>query len=255
MRCLKLQLALALPLLLAACASVETPAPPPQAAYVGVTPAYEVWFKDLVDVYWVDQPGNGVIPLVFPLAEAIESADQLELELVVSASTPPPEWFATPLYADAIAIMAHPALGDLDLSIQEMDAIFAGEVESWLAFTGEPEEILPIIPPEGDELRAAFQATVLQGARYTSNALLAPHPEAALELVEDRPGAIAIIPWTALAQSHTPLRLEGVRLSSTTIENDRYPLIVQVNAFALEEPAGAMRQFLGWLQATLASGS
>jgi hypothetical protein len=95
----------------------------------------------------------------------------------------------------------------------------------------------------------------LNGARYTSNALLAPNPMAALEMVASKPGSITFLPWTAIPTDRTTLRVEGVQLTARNIETGRYPLTLQLLAFAPEEPRGTMREFLGWLQATLLSES
>ena len=238
-------------LVVSACSPQPTPTSEPQAAYVVTTPAYEDWVKIQVNSYWEVQPGNGVIPLVYPFADGLEKVKRGEGELLISASPPPEGWFATPLQADAIAILVHPGVGVGELSIQQLYDIFFGREENWSAFNGEDLLIQPIIPLQGDEIRTTFQSDVLNGARFTSNSLLAPHPQAAIALLEDNPGSIAILPWTSVSDEVTPLMLEGIRLSPTNIENGKYPLTLNVIATAPEEPAEVMRQFLGWLQATL----
>jgi phosphate transport system substrate-binding protein len=251
----KFVLALSLVPLIGACTSPVTPTPTPQAAYVGTTPAYEEWAETWVKSYWEVQPGNGVIPLVYPLTVGLEEVEQGEIELLISASTPPDGWFATPLRDDAIAILVHPALSIDNLELQQLYDIFFGREDNWSAFEGEDQLILPIIPLQGDEVRTTFQSEVLRGARYTSNSLLAPHPRAALEMLEERAGGIAIVPWTSLMADQTPLKIEGVQLSSTNINNARYPLTLKIIAISPEEPVGPMRQFLGWLQTSLLSDS
>jgi DNA-binding transcriptional LysR family regulator len=242
---------LTLMLVVSTCTPQPTPTSKPQAAYVVTTPAYEDWVKSQVNSYWEVQPGNGVIPLVYPYADGLEKVNQGEVELLISASPPPEGWFATPLQADAIAILVHPDVGIGELSIQQLYDIFFGREENWSAFNEEDLLIQPIIPLEGDEIRTTFQADVLNGARFTSNSILAPHPQAAIALMDDNPGSIAILPWTSVSDEVTPLMLEGVRLSPTNIEKGKYPLTLNVIATAPKEPAGVMRQFLGWLQATL----
>jgi hypothetical protein len=242
-------------LILAACAPQPTPVPTPHVAYVGTTPAYAGWLENRVTAYWQDHPGNGVIPLIYPLDAALEAIEQKEVELVISASPPPEGWFATPLRLDGIAILVHPDVPTRDLSMPQLSDIFLGRVENWASLEGEDQVIQPIIPLPGDEMRTFFQGEVLNGARYTSNALLAPNPMAALEMVARKPGSIALLPWTAVPADRTTLRVEGVQLSALSIEAGRYPLTLQLLAFAPDEPRGTMREFLGWLQETLLSES
>lgn len=240
-------------LIVSACTPQPTPTPEPQAAYVVTTPAYEDWVKMQVNSYWEIQPGNGVIPLVYPLADGLEKIEQGDVELMISTDPPPEGWFATPLQVDGIAVLVHPEVSISELSIQQLYDIFFGREENWAAFNGEDLLIQPIIPFQGDEIRTTFQLEVLNGARFTSNSLLAPHPQAAIALVEDHPGGIAILPWTSVPHELNPLMLDGVRLSPANIKNGKYPLTLNVIAIAPEEPTGAMRQFLGWLQTTLLS--
>jgi hypothetical protein len=241
--------------ILAACALQPTPVPTPHVAYVATTPAYADWLENQATAYWQDHPGNGVIPLIYPLYAALEAIEQEDVELVISASPPPEGWFATPLRLDGIAILVHPDVPVRDLSMPQLSDIFLGRVENWASLEGEDQLIQPIIPLPGDEIRISFQGEVLNGIRYTPNALLAPNPMAALEMVASKPGSIAILPWTAVPADQTPLRVEGVQLSASSIKTGRYPLTLQLLAFAPEEPRGATREFLGWLQATLLSGS
>lgn len=248
-------LALLILLALAACAPQATSTPTPFAAYVGTTPAYDQWVEGWVQVYWEQEPGNGVTPLVYPPEAALDALDDSEIELLITASTPPQGWFATRLQGDAIAILVDPDLSIDELDLDQLYDIFHGRTENWDELGGDDQVIQPIIPLQGDEIRTLFQTRVLQGTRYTSNALLAPHPSAALELVEGKPGAIALIPWTAVPSDRVALRVEGVLPSFTSIESGRYALTLDLLAIAPEEPIGAMRQFLGWLQATLLSES
>lgn len=252
MRFARIALLLLTPALLAgACTTQPTPTPQPRAAYLGVSPAYEDWMREHVHAYWEILPDNGVIPLVYPPAGGLEKVEQGKIELLISAAPPPEGWFAAPLATDAIAIIVHPGVEIDDLSLQQLYDIFIGREENWSVYNGEDLAIQPIIPLQGDELRNKFESDVLHGARFTSNALLAPSPQAALSFVGDKPGSIAIVPWTSLSVKAAPLMLEGVPLTPQNVENERYPLTLNVIALAPEEPVGVMRSFLGWLQASL----
>ncbi len=238
-------------LLLYACTPEATPVSTPKAAYLGTTPSHAQWVEQWVQGYWEQFPGNGVIPLIYPLEAAIAAVENGEVELLISASTPPEGWFVTPLYRDAIAVIVDPAADIETLDLEQLEDIFRGRVENWIDLGGQDQLIQAVIPLEGDEIRSAFQIQVLHGARYTSSAYLAPNPAAAFELLEAEPGSIAFVPLTSVPPEWTPLLIQNVRPTPSTINNDRYPLTLDVLAFAPEEPQGTMRQFLGWYQETL----
>jgi hypothetical protein len=241
-------------LLLAACAPEPTPTAPPQAAYVATTPAYADWLDTYVRSYWEIVPNNGVIPLTYPPQAALEAVEGEKVELLISAATPPEDWFAAVLGDDAIVVLLSEELEINDLDFEALRAIFLGEVENWSELTESDLAIQPIIPLQDDEIRDAFQSQVLRGVRYSSNSLLAPNPQIALELILDTPGGIALIPWTSLPTDMTALRVEGVQPSGAAIRSGRYPLTLEVLAIAPEEPSGEMRDFLGWLQAERLGG-
>jgi hypothetical protein len=236
-------------LLLAACTPEPTPSAPPQAVYVATTPAYADWLDAYVRSYWELVPNNGVIPLTYPPKAALEAVEGEEVELLISAVAPPEDWFAAILGSDAIAILVDEDLEINELDFQALRAIFTGEIETWSELTESDLAIQPIIPLQGDEIREVFQSKVLRGVRYSSNSLLAPNPQITLELFLDTPGGIALIPWTSMPADLTARMIEGVQPSGAAIRSGRYPLTLEVLAIAPEEPSGAMRDFLGWLQA------
>ena len=78
--------------------------------------------------------------------------------------------------------------------------------------------------------------------------LLAPTAAAMEELVAEDPGAIGVLPSTAVPETLRTIRVEGVLPGETTIASGTYPLIVSLFATALAEPGDPLRDFIGWIQ-------
>ena len=175
--------------------------------------------------------------------------------LAVLALDPPAEWFGTPLGNLGIAVVVHPGNPVRELSLMELRELFVGRTQSWQVLGDYSEAVQPVIPLAGDELRLAVQQAALEGERYTLASLLAPSPPAMISLVAEQPGALGLLPVPELTDEIRSLRIEGQPPTELATGQGRYPLWVEIVAMAPAEPAGAVREWLGWLQSDLVSSS
>jgi hypothetical protein len=237
--------------LAAACAPAPeaSPTPQPLLPLVGVTPALEPlvagWIAD-----YADENGVPAFDLtILPLAAAEEDALANRIVVLVAAAEPPPGWFATPLGHEGVAVIVHPQNPVRDLALEDLGALFSGEVPGWGSLAGTALVVQPVVPFPGDELRSLFQDRVMQTRRIASSARLAPSPSMMGDLVAEEAGSIGLLPWSAVDDRVVVVRIEGALPSETTIGNGTYPLIAQVLALAPQEPQGAVREWLVWMQA------
>ncbi len=230
-------------------ATFPLPTPFPEIA---TTPSFQVWTTSRILAFRersgsTAQPGYiGLGLQILAPPAALTAVDAGEFELVVSAQEPPAGWFATPLGWESIAFAIHSSNPVDNLSLAELARIFSGQAINWSEFDGPDLGITPIIPLRGDELREALAVDLLGELRFTTQALLGPNPEATLELVRQTPGAIGILPLSAVGQGVLLLQVGGV---APAAGDDRYPLQVEVLGFAPQEPVGVVREWLAWLQA------
>ena len=127
---------------------------------------------------------------------ALQAVEEEQVELIISASPPPTDWFATPLAADAAAVIVHPDNPLRNLSVNDVYALFSGLIINWEEMEGSDDTVQMIILLEGDELRGTFEAALPITYSPPPNAILAPSPEAVLEMVEQTPGAIGYVPFS-----------------------------------------------------------
>ena len=240
-----------------AAAPSPIPAPLPRVA---TSPALETWVSQRVLAFRDSRPGSGYADLGFsveilPPEAALQAAADGEVVLAVLALDPPAEWFGTPLGRLGISVVVHPGNPVRELSLMELRDLLAGRTQSWQVLGDYSEVVQPIIPLAGDELRLAVQQTALEGERYTLASLLAPSPPAMVSLVAEQPGALGLLPVTELTDQVRTLRIEGQLPTELATDQGRYPLWMQIVAMAPAEPAGAVREWLGWLQSNLVSSS
>jgi hypothetical protein len=233
---------------LGACAPAATPTPKPAVQQIVRTPSYADLVKTWFDGYLQVKPDSLISLVTQPPETALASLEDGTGTVIIGGLTPPAGWFATPLLEDGIVVVVHPDLRVRDLSIDELAAIFTGRLSSWDSLTDVDLPIQPVIPLPGDEIRAAFQSTVMSGQRFTNNALLGPAPASVLQLVGETEGAVGFLPYSAVVEKVRPIRVAGILPGAATFRNGQYPLPISILAIAPQEPSGEVRAWLAWLQ-------
>ena len=182
-----------------------------------------------------------------PLDEAVAAVESGEADLLITFALPPEGWFATPLALDGFAVITHDDVAVQAVSMEELEALYSGTTANWDALGGGEESVQVFAPFPGDALRLWLEE-VRGWSNPAPTAVLVPSPQAAIEAVAETPGGIIIVPYSALADGADVLRVDGIRPGSSTFENGRYPLTVEVLAMAPTEPEGHVRAWLVDLQ-------
>jgi phosphate transport system substrate-binding protein len=233
---------------LSACS--RTPPTPVVYPRLETQPFYEPILVDWAATY----RGGLAGPLPFDLdtrtrGEGQDRVEQGQADLLVTSGEPPMGWFATPLGPQAVAVVVHPDNPVRDLSLDELRDLFEGLANTWDEVGGRPIPVQPILPLPGEPLGEAFAAVVLADGAPWPGTLLAPTAAAMAEVVAEDPGAIGVLPLTAVPKTLRVIRVGGVLPGETTVASGAYPLTVTLMATAPDEPPGALRDFLGWIQA------
>lgn len=242
--------ALLLALLAAACSPSQEPtAAPTPVPVVHVSPAAAPFVQALGRAY-VQQQGPLPFDLIpFSGGAARKTVEAGEAALLIDLPPAPDGWFATPLGQDGVTLIVNESVTTRNLTFDELRLIFTGRASQWSELAGGSSAVEVVVPPPGDPLRGRFERTVLQGARVTTRARLAPDPASAVELVAATPGAVALVPFSAgLSAGVRRVRVQGVAPSPNSLADGDYPLTYPVLAMAPQEPTGAVRDWLLWVQ-------
>jgi phosphate transport system substrate-binding protein len=247
----KLQIEAAFFCLIAAAATAcgaEVPQTPELYPRLAVSSALDevaaVWLASYREE--IGAPQFDLVPMPYPAA--VEAAEAGEIELIIASAHPPPDWFVTPLTNEALVVIVHPDNAVLDLGLNELGRLYSGGIDNWKELGGRDLAVQPYLPYPGDDLRQVFEESVMAGQRLAGISFLVPHSRATREAVAGDPSGVGLIPGSMLDDSVRALRLEGVLPGPSTIADGTYPIRMQLIAIAPEEPAGAIREWLVWLQ-------
>lgn len=233
--------------LLTACTSEPSATPAPTLSRVVTSPAYETLVTSWVEEFPISSASLIEI-IVLPTQDIENAVRDRVAELALTGATPPHEWFATPLLEEGIAVIVHPENRVRSYTLEDLAAVFSGQVVNWRDLGGEYQAIQPVIALSTDEIRERFENLVLGELKLTVNALLAPSPSAMSRYVSEHPGAIGYLPLSNLSTQVHAARVEGSHPSDKTVQDGSYPLSITVFAFARKEPDGILRDWLAWIQ-------
>ncbi len=158
-------------------------------------------------------------------------------------------WFATTLARDPIAVVSGSGSGVSEVTRRALVDLLAGRTLRWSELGGNDRAVQPVLSLPGDDLRQVLDELLMLGRPYASGSRLIATPDQALGLLEEDPGALALLPLSSLPAGSIPLRLDGVLPESEARVPDSYGLVAQVVAIAPSEPRGPVRDWLAWIQA------
>ena len=223
-----------------------TPAPVPRV-YVPpfAEPVVRQWAED-----YVSETGAALPFDLDPqtLDSALARVPVEPNSLLLFGAPPPEDWFVTPLASIPVVILVHPDNPVLDLRPEDLQNLFAHRMAVWSNVGGREVDVQPVLPLVGEPLRAWFESVVMRGTPVWPGTWLAPTPEAMASLVASEPGAVGIF-----LGREVPSTVAVVRVLAVLPSEERYPYRLALLAFAPKEPAGGVREWLGWVQARVAT--
>ena len=236
---------------LSACVStVEPTATPFSIQRIAIAPEMEGLISPWLAEY-VEETGQINLKLepVSP-QEIVPSLEDGIVDLGLISHDVPEDWFATPLWREAIAVIVHPDVEIDSLDVETLAEIFSGRIESWDKLAEYSGSIQLIVPLPGSIIREKFAQVIMGSLSFDPAALIGGGPEAIFELVKSKPGAIGFIPIWRAGEGANLVAIGGMLPEEESVLSGVYPLWVDLVAVSPEEPVGHLREFLAWLQGT-----
>lgn len=132
------------------------------------------------------------------------------------------KWQEALIAWDALAIAVHEENPVRSLTLEQVRAIFTGEIISWAELGGRQEDIQVVAREEGAGSRLTFEELVLEGSgRITSTALILPTDQGGGEYVAQNPAAIGYTSLALLPPGAVAVDLEG----QAAAPESTYPLL------------------------------
>jgi phosphate transport system substrate-binding protein len=148
---------------------------------------------------------------------------------------------------DGIAVVVNPKNTAVDLKLEHVQKIYAGEIANWKDVGGTDQKITVITREDGSGTRGAFEELVMHKTKIASSALVQDSTGAVRQMVSSDPTAVGYISLGLVDASVKAIKVNGVEASEASIDAGKYPLVRPFLFLSKGEPTGAAKDFIGWI--------
>ena len=152
---------------------------------------------------------------------------------------------------DGIAIVTHPDLELPSLTVEQVKAIFAGDIANASEVGGPDAEIVIVSREEGSGTRAAFEELVMEAGdeagEISENALLQQSNGQIRTTVSTTPNAIGYISFGFLDESVNTVAIDDVEPSVENVKSGAYAIFRPLNMLTHGEPDPVAKAFLDFI--------
>ncbi len=153
---------------------------------------------------------------------------------------------------DALAIVVHPGNPIKELSKEQLNKIFKGEIKNFSEVGGPNLEIVPVSRESSSGTFEFFKEAVLEESEVAANALSQSSNGGVEQTISQTPGAIGYIGLGFMSERVKSVNVswEAGEISVPTMENAKaggYPLTRPLYLYHTEKTAATVRPFLDFL--------
>jgi phosphate transport system substrate-binding protein len=203
--------------------------------------------------------GTGIAALInntVDIANASRKIKEKEKENARANGIEPVEFI---IARDAIAIIVNPNNPLNELSLEQISAIYTGEINNWKEIGGEDRPIVRLSRETNSGTHVYFLEEVLRlgdkesDLLFSMDTLLLPSSEGIIKEVSQNPNAIGYdglgyvtdeVKVIAVSQQGSE---EFIFPSANTVNNDQYPIARDLYMYTNGDPQGALKIYLDWI--------
>ena len=148
---------------------------------------------------------------------------------------------------DAIAVAVHPSNGINGLTLEQIKAIYTGEISNWSNLGGSDQSIVIISRDSSSGTFETFNELALDGEKVRPDALLQASNSAVATTVANTPGGIGYIGLGYVSEKVKAISVDNVMPSKETVNSGDYALARPLFMYTDGEPTGAVKKFLDFV--------
>jgi len=203
--------------------------------------------------------GTGIAALINGTVDIANASRQIkdeEIEAAVANGIDPVEYV---IARDAIAVIVNPENPVDKLTLQQISAIYSGEIDNWSELGGEDRPIVRLSRESNSGTHVYFLETVLRlgdaenTTLFSTDTLLLPSSEGIVAEVKDNPNAIGydglgyITPEVKVLAVARSLTSEYILPSAETVNSDAYPIARDLYMYTGSAPDESLLVYLDWI--------
>lgn len=203
--------------------------------------------------------GTGLAALINGTADIANASRKIKDEERADAEKNGIQPVEIEIARDAIAVIVHPGNPVTQLTLQQISAIYSGQITNWREVGGEDRPIVRLSRESNSGTHVYFLEEVVRLGQkdnktlFSPDTLLLPSSEGITAEVRQNPNAIGYDGLgyvTPDVQTLAVARRPGdpaVKPSIESVNNGTYPIARPLFMYTPGEPAGEVRQYLDWI--------
>jgi phosphate transport system substrate-binding protein len=178
------------------------------------------------------------------IANASRSIKEKEIETCTSKGINP---IGTVVARDGIAIIVHTSNPVKTISLEQLKAIYTGNISNWKDLGGENKKIVVASRDVASGTFELFKKKVLSGEKTREDAIMLASNKAIATTVKDTPGAIGYVGIGYLSDAVKALTVEGVLPTRETVLSGEYKISRPLYMYTNGDPQGLAKDFINFL--------
>ncbi|TET80032.1 MAG: phosphate ABC transporter substrate-binding protein [Candidatus Cloacimonadota bacterium] len=191
--------------------------------------------------------GVGIAALLDGTIDIAIASRPMKSKEVEKAKTKGLEPFATVIAKDGIAVIIHPSNSVMGLSMEDLKAIYTGQISKWNEIGGETKPIVIISRDTASGTFETFKKLALKGEKVRDDALMLASNQAVATTVAKTPGAIGYVGLGYLSDKVKALEIDEVEPSQKTVVSGEYALSRLLFMYTNGKPKGLAKKFIDFV--------
>ena len=191
--------------------------------------------------------GVGITSLIDGTCDIGNSSRPVKEEEVAKAKEKGVELFANIIAKDAIAVIVHTSNKIDGLTLEQIKAIFTGEISHWSPVGGEDQVIVVVSRDSASGTFEAFNELALHKEKLRPDALMQASNAAVATTVANTPGAIGYVGLGYVTSQVKAIKVNDIIPSKETVNDNSYPLARPLFMYTNGEPDGIVKDFIDFV--------
>ncbi len=157
---------------------------------------------------------------------------------------------------DVLMIIVHEKNPVTNLTLEQLQKIFSGEITSWQEVGGEASPIVVVTNPKGSGMRSAVKKLILKEKDYPSREVVSAIVAASDQHVSMFTSGITALSRSMLdAKDVKTINVDGFEPTSENVASGNYPLIKPLTLVTMGEPKGDLGRFISLVKSKQGKGA
>jgi phosphate transport system substrate-binding protein len=203
--------------------------------------------------------GTGIASLINGTLDIANASRQITADEIKQAKANGLDPVEFVIARDAIAVMVNPSNPVSQLTMEQISAIYKGQINNWKELGGEDRPIVRLSRESNSGTHVYFLETVIRLGNsndksiFSPTTLLLPSSEGIIAELSDNPNAIGydglgyVTPGVKVIAVAPTANDAYILPSAGTVNDGTYPIARDLYMYTGHAPAGAVKAYLDWI--------